>query len=85
MSELEKQVDARKCVADGGSLESVSAEQAERLEREIREQEKLLAGYQAENERLYQDIKKVQTETKATQERLFRENERLKTETRSLR
>ena len=84
VAELEKQVDARKRIAAGGSLESASSEQAERLEREIRDQEKLLAGYQSENERLYQDMKKIQGETKATQERMFRENERLKTEVRSL-
>ena len=84
VAELEKQVDVRKRIAAGGSLESASSEQAERLEKEIRDQEKLLAGYQSENERLYQDMKKIQGETKATQERMFRENERLKTEVRSL-
>ncbi len=85
MSELEKQVDERKRIADGGSIEGADAKQAERLEKEIREQEKLLAGYQAENERLYQDLKKIQLDTKAMQQKMFRDNERLKTEVRSLR
>ena len=85
IAELEKQVDARKRIAEGGSLESASSDQAEKLEKEIREQEKLLAGYQSENERLYQEMKKIQGDTKSTHERMFRENERLKTEVRSLR
>ncbi len=84
MEEFEKQLNDRKRIAEGGSLETVTSDQAEKLEKEIREQEKLLAGYQAENERLYQDMKKIQTETKATQDRLFRENEKLRAEVKSL-
>ena len=63
---------------------SISTEQIERLEKEIQEQEKLLLGYQLENERLYQQMKQLQTVTKTTEDKLFRENDRLKTEVHEL-
>lgn len=63
---------------------TVSSEHIDRLEAEIREQEKLLSGYQHENERLYQQMKQLQTVSKTTEERLFRDNDRLKTEVREL-
>ena len=62
----------------------VSSEQLARLEREVQEQEKLLAGYQQENERLYQQMKKLQEVSKTTEQKMFKENDRLTTQVRSL-
>ena len=63
-------------------LEAVGSEndQIQRLEKEVQEQEKLLAGYQQENQRLYDDMKKMQGTSKATQEKMFTENQRLTSE-----
>ncbi|XP_059142969.1 centrosomal protein of 162 kDa-like [Physella acuta] len=51
-----------------------------KLEREVQEQENLLAGYQAENKRLYEEVKAVQRQAKATESSMFKENQRLTTE-----
>ena len=56
-----------------------------RLEREIQEQETLLAGYQAENKRLYEEIKGFQKQAKATEGSMFKENQRLTTELNNVR
>lgn len=37
-----------------GDVNAVESEQVKLMEKEIREQEKLLSGYQQENERIYQ-------------------------------
>ncbi|XP_074662384.1 centrosomal protein of 162 kDa-like [Tubulanus polymorphus] len=55
------------------------------FEKEIAEQEKLLAGYQQENERLYSEMKRIQVMNKVTEERMFKENQRLQTELMTLR
>ena len=68
-----------------GDVDEISKEQFEMMEKEIREQEKLLAGYQQENQRLYEDMKKTQSDSKATEERLFFDNQKLKTDVASLR
>ena len=47
------------------------------LEKDIRDQEKLLTGYQQENERLYQEIKQMQAKGKANEARMFSENQKL--------
>ena len=36
--------------------QGASAEEVKRMEKEVREQEQLLAGYQQENERLYKEL-----------------------------
>lgn len=51
-----------------------------RLKQEIQEQETLLAGYQAENKRLYEEIKATQRQVKASETSMFKENQRLITE-----
>ncbi|EDO46717.1 predicted protein, partial [Nematostella vectensis] len=79
LREEEQNADNRKRVAAGGKLKSVSEEEQKRLEREIREQEELLKGYQQENERLYRDLKQQQASSKATEGRMFSENQKLGT------
>ena len=48
-----------------------------RLEKEVREQEQLLTGYQQENERLYKELKQIQAKEKASEARMFCENQKL--------
>ena len=48
-----------------------------RLEKEVREQEQLLTGYQQENERLYKELKQIQAKEKASEARMFSENQKL--------
>ena len=47
------------------------------MEKEVREQEQLLTGYQQENERLYKELKQMQAKEKANEARMFSENQRL--------
>ncbi|CAG5129778.1 unnamed protein product, partial [Candidula unifasciata] len=61
--------------ADGGEEGLIS-----RLRQEIQEQETLLTGYQAENKRLYEEIKALQRQVKASETSMFKENQRLVTE-----
>ena len=85
MAESGTQSELKKKVMDGQPLDGASKEQLELMEREIREQEKLLVGYQQENERLYMELKRSQTTTKMSEERMFKENQRLNKEVASLR
>ena len=55
-------------------------ERVKLMEKEIREQEQLLAGYQQENERIYQELKTLQKSSKGAEGRMFQENQRLQTE-----
>ena len=57
--------------------QGASAEEVKRMEKEVREQEQLLAGYQQENERLYKELKQIQAKEKANEARMFSENQKL--------
>ena len=57
--------------------QGASAEEVKRMEKEVREQEQLLTGYQQENERLYKELKQMQAKEKANEARMFSENQRL--------
>lgn len=52
-------------------------EELKRMEKEVREQEQLLTGYQQENERLYKELKQMQAKEKANEARMFSENQKL--------
>lgn len=56
-----------------------------RLEGEIQSQEKLISGYQLENERLYKDMKQTDSLHKSTYERLYQENHKQASELAQLR
>ncbi|KAJ8315560.1 hypothetical protein KUTeg_007710 [Tegillarca granosa] len=66
----------KKKLGDGG-LSNMSSEQLEKLEKEMKEQETLLAGYQQENKRLYDELKNVTKQTKQTESRMFKENQKM--------
>ena len=51
----------------------------------MKEQETLIAGYQQENKRLYNELKNVQKQQKQTEERMFKENQKLMAEASNLR
>lgn len=59
------------------SLQVASGEELKRLEKEVREQEQLLTGYQLENERLYKELKQMQAKEKTSEARMFSENQKL--------
>ncbi len=50
------------------------------MEKEIKEQEILLQGYQRENERLMNELKESDNKQKAIEKRMFSENQKLRTE-----
>lgn len=60
--------------------DSADRQQLAQLEQDIREQDKLIAGYQTENERLFDEAKRLQNAGKATEEKMFQENQKLKTD-----
>jgi protein QN1 len=72
--------DTRKNLAQSGAVDDLSPEEKDRLEKEIKGQEKLLEGYQKENERLYHDLTRVQQELKSSKDLLTQENQILRTE-----
>lgn len=72
-------------VGSGAGGEAPSKEQVARLEKECKEQEELLARFQSENKRLYEEIRSKEKAAKATEEAMFKENQRLNAEMASLR
>ncbi|XP_021349232.1 centrosomal protein of 162 kDa-like isoform X2 [Mizuhopecten yessoensis] len=79
----DSQSEIQKRLADRNG--EVSPDQMEKLDREIQEQEKLIAGYQQENKRLYEQLKVQQKQVKATEDRMFTENQKMATEITNLR
>ena len=55
----------------------MSDEELRKLEKEVREQDQLLTGYQQENERLYGDLKDAQVKSKTAESQMFKENQKL--------
>lgn len=68
-----------------GAANGISSQQIESLKKELEEQENLIAGYQQENQRLYDQVKALQKKAKVTEERMFTENQRLQTELTNIR
>ena len=67
------------------SSEAPTKELVARLEKECKEQEELLARFQSENKRLYEEIRSKEKAAKATEEAMFKENQRLNAEMTSVR
>lgn len=80
----EDEVEARKKIIDG-LTDGASKEQVDRFEKELKEQENLLAGYQQENKKLYDQLKSQQKQSKQAEERMFKENQKLSVEVANLR
>ena len=55
----------------------MSDEELRKIEKEIRDQDQLLTGYQQENERLYEDLKQTQIKAKTGEAQMFKENQKL--------
>ncbi|KAK3583943.1 hypothetical protein CHS0354_033733 [Potamilus streckersoni] len=83
--EVSDQDSVKKKVLNGETLEGVNKDQMALLEKELKEQETLLAGYQQENKRLYDEMKNIKKQSKQTEERMFKENQKLLSEMTSLR
>ncbi|XP_034965353.2 centrosomal protein of 162 kDa isoform X4 [Zootoca vivipara] len=60
-------------------------EMLKEIQKEVQNQERLLQGYQQENERLYNQVKELQLNNKKNEENMFKENQRLMAELVSLR
>ncbi|XP_031758577.1 centrosomal protein of 162 kDa-like [Xenopus tropicalis] len=69
----------------GDPKDPVTDEKIQQIRKEIEKQEKLLHGYQQENERLYQQVKELQIRNKQNEELMFQENQSLKANLLSLR
>ncbi|KAK6170319.1 hypothetical protein SNE40_018734 [Patella caerulea] len=66
-------------------LDNVAKERINKLEKEIKEQETLIVGYQQENQRLYNEVKQIDKNTKDTEGSMFKENQKLVREVSQLR
>ncbi|XP_051263216.1 centrosomal protein of 162 kDa isoform X2 [Dicentrarchus labrax] len=56
---------------------STTEEKLQNIDKEIKEQEMLIKGYQQENEKLYLQMKAQQAKSKSNEEAMFNENQRL--------
>nr|XP_047129830.1 centrosomal protein of 162 kDa isoform X1 [Hydra vulgaris] len=63
----------------------ISKEDLDRLHSQLEQQEQLLNGYQQENQKLYQDLKKINNEKKIFEAKLVKENQRLASDLGNLR
>uniref|UniRef100_A0A3B5A8C2 Centrosomal protein of 162 kDa n=1 Tax=Stegastes partitus TaxID=144197 RepID=A0A3B5A8C2_9TELE len=59
------------------SADPATEEKLQQIDKEIKEQETLIKGYQQENEKLYLQMKAQQAKSKANEEAMFNENQRL--------
>ncbi|XP_067458602.1 centrosomal protein of 162 kDa isoform X2 [Thunnus thynnus] len=57
--------------------DSATEKKIQQIDKEIKEQETLIKGYQQENEKLYLQMKAQQAKSKANEEAMFNENQRL--------
>lgn len=67
-----------------GKRADVSADELERVQKHLQEQESLIQGYQAENEAAMQRLKSTQQQAREREEQLRAENSRLQAENNSL-
>ena len=70
---------------EAGKTDTITKDRISKLESEIQSQEKLISGYQMENERLYKEIKQTDTVHKATYDKLYQENRKQASELAQLR
>ncbi|KAM9847014.1 centrosomal protein of 162 kDa [Aulostomus maculatus] len=61
----------------GETADPATKEKLQQNDKEIKEQELLIKGYQQENEKLYFQMKDQQAQSKANEEAMFNENQRL--------
>ncbi|XP_037641291.1 centrosomal protein of 162 kDa isoform X2 [Sebastes umbrosus] len=59
------------------ATDSAAEGKLQQIDKEIKEQETLIKGYQQENEKLYEQMKAQQVKSKANEEAMFNENQRL--------
>ncbi|KAM7420107.1 hypothetical protein PAMA_014693 [Pampus argenteus] len=59
------------------ATDSAAEEKLQLIDKEVKEQEMLIKGYQQENEKLYLQMKALQARSKANEEAMFNENQRL--------
>uniref|UniRef100_A0A3P8W2Z8 Centrosomal protein of 162 kDa n=1 Tax=Cynoglossus semilaevis TaxID=244447 RepID=A0A3P8W2Z8_CYNSE len=62
------------------ATDSTTEATLKQMEKELKEQETLIKGYQQENEKLYLEVKDQKAKTKANHEAMFRENQHLLSE-----
>ncbi|XP_066538671.1 centrosomal protein of 162 kDa [Hoplias malabaricus] len=61
----------------GEASDPVTEEKLKQIEKDMKEQENLIQGYQLENEKLYTQVKALQMQIKQSEEAMFTENQRL--------
>ncbi|XP_034145001.1 centrosomal protein of 162 kDa isoform X2 [Esox lucius] len=59
------------------SLDPLTEKKLQEIQKEVKQQETLIRGYQQENEKLYLQMKALQAQSKLNEEAMFTENQRL--------
>ncbi|XP_029138271.2 centrosomal protein of 162 kDa isoform X2 [Labrus bergylta] len=76
-SKLRSAEEANQRKRSEATSDSAAEERLQQTDKEIREQEMLIKGYQQENEKLYLQMKAQQAKTKANEDAMFNENQTL--------
>ena len=71
--------------AEAGTEAGDEASRLAGMEKEAEEQEKLISGFQMENERLYSQLKTIRTTNKESEALMFSDNQRLRVDVAMLR
>ena len=72
-------------MSDGAAEAGDESTRLAGMEKEIEEQEKLISGFQTENERLYSELKKSRSTSKEAEAHMFRDNQKLRVDIAMLR
>ena len=78
-SVMEKRLSALAAVKPSDEDSSAKQHLAQ-LEDDIRQQDRILAGYEKDNEQLHGEVRQLRASNKANEERMFHENQKLKTQ-----
>ncbi|KAM4580443.1 centrosomal protein of 162 kDa isoform 2-T2 [Odontesthes bonariensis] len=73
----EEASEKKRWVEAADAVDAATEETLKQMNKEIKEQETLIKGYQQENEKLYLQVKAQQAKSRANEEAMFNENQRL--------
>ena len=85
MEQLQKQLSWRALAGQASTEAGNEDSRLAGMEKELEEQEKLITGFQTENERLYAELKKLHVSSKEAETLMFSDNQKLRVDIAMLR
>lgn len=85
MEQLQKQLSWRALAGQASTEAGNEDSRLAGMEKELEEQEKLITGFQTENERLYAELKKLRVSSKEAEALMFSDNQKLRVDIAMLR